>query len=402
MKRILILALAQAMVLGALTAPAVVGLSIDVRRLIPHGDEVGTLGAIISAGSIAALIANPVFGWLADATGLRRTLLVAGAVCGFAGCAAILWAPTVILLTAAWIAAQIGYNMCFGAINGLVSAQLAPHDRTRAAGVLSAVTVLGTLPGLAAAALFADQHALLVLAVPSAALVAIPVLALRVPGGNASAVKRPRAPWRTSARAVANPAFALAVAARFVIALELAAGLIFALYLFTDRWHLDTPAAVRLVSAATLLGAIGIVAASSAISLTRLRAVDPRALLGVGLGALALGTVGRGLAATPAVFLVATVIAGCAIGVGFTASRSLAQGALPPSDSGFGLGVLNAANTVAPAIAPVLAGALVVPGVIPWQDDGYGTMYLLLVIPIAVCAAAIPIAASRRRRAVIK
>lgn len=399
MKRILILALAQALVLGALTAPAVVGLSLDVRRLLPHGDEAGTLGVIISAGSVAALIANPFFGWLADATGRRRTLLVAGAVGGFAGCAALLWAPSLGMLTAAWVSAQVGYNMCFGAINGLVSAQLAPADRTRAAGVLSAVTVLGTLPGLAAAAVFADHRSLMVLAVPTAALVAIPLLASRIPGESASAVRRRS--LHVPIRSIATSAFLLAVAARFVIALELAAGLIFALYLFTDRWHLGTSSAVRLVSAATLLGAVGVVAASSTISLTRLRVVDSRVLLGIGLGALALGTAARGLAPTPAVFLVATFIAGCAIGTGFTASRSLAQSALPAADSGLGLGVFNAANTLAPAIAPLLAGALVMPEIIPWQPDGYGAMYLLLTIPIALCAAAIPISRPRRSRSLV-
>jgi len=396
MKRILILALAQAMVLGALTAPAVVGLSIDVRRLLPHGDEAGALGAIISSGSVAALIANPFFGWLADATGRRRTLLVAGAVGGFAGCAALLWAPSIGMLTAAWVAAQVGYNMCFGAINGLVSAQLAPADRTRAAGVLSAVTVLGTLPGLAAAAVFSDDHALMVLAMPAVTLVAVPLLASRLSGRSASAARR--VPLRVPIRTITTSAFLLAVAARFVIALELAAGLVFALYLFTDRWHLGTPAAVRLVSLATLLGALGIVAASSAISLTRLRTIDARILLGCGLGALALGTVARGLAPTPTVFLAATVVAGCAIGAGFTASRSLAQSALPATDSGLGLGIFNAANTLAPAVAPLLAGALVTPGLIPWQPDGYAAMYLFLVIPIVLCAAAIPASLIRRRR----
>ncbi|GGO63338.1 MFS transporter [Microbacterium nanhaiense] len=399
MKRILILALAQALVLASLTAPAVVGLSIDVRRLLPNGDEAGTLAAIISAGSIAALVANPLFGWLADATRRRRTLLVAGAAGGFAGCTALLWAPCIGMLTVAWISAQVGYNMCFGAINGLVSAQLAPADRTRAAGVLSAVTVLGALPGLAAAAVFANHRSLMVLAVPAAALVAIPLIASRLPGESASATRRSR--LHVPIRTIATSAFGLAVAARFVIALELAAGLIFALYLFTDRWHLGTSAAVRLVSIATLLGAVGIVGGSCAISLTRLRVIAPRVLLGIGLGALALGTAARGLAPTPTVFLVATFIAGCAIGTGFTASRSLAQSALPAADSGLGLGVLNAANTLAPAIAPLLAGALVMPGIIPWQTDGYGAMYLLLTIPIALCAAAIPISRPRRSRSLV-
>ena len=165
MKRVVLLAIAQCFAMGALTAPAVVGLSLRVREFSEPDEAAGMLGAMISIGSITAMIANPLFGWLADHTGRRRGTLTLGAVAGLVATVGVAWAPTPVALAAAWVAAQAAYNMCFGAINGLISHGLAETDRTRAAGVLSSVSILGTLPGLVAAALLPDDVAAMILAV---------------------------------------------------------------------------------------------------------------------------------------------------------------------------------------------------------------------------------------------
>lgn len=395
MKRVVLLAIAQCFAMGALTAPAVVGLSLRVREFSEPDEAAGMLGAMISIGSITAMIANPLFGWLADHTGRRRGTLTLGAVAGLVATVGVAWAPTPVALAAAWVAAQAAYNMCFGAINGLISHGLAETDRTRAAGVLSSVSILGTLPGLVAAALLPDDVAAMILAVPTAAAVAIPIIALRLPrGAHADGGRRLRHA-RDAVRTVASRAFVAVFAIRFVIAFELAAGLVFALYLFTDRWQLDEVDAVRLVSLMTVVGAVGLVGTAALIASTPLRRVSARVLLGSALVGLAVATLARALAPTIGVFLLATLVAGCAIGTGFTASRSIAQAVLPPERSALGLGIFNVANTLAPAIAPIAAGALVVPGLIPWQPDGYGAMYVALAVPVIAGLALLPLLRQR-------
>lgn len=395
MKRVVLLAFAQCLAMGALTAPAVVGLSVRVREFVEPDAAAGLLGAIISLGSLAAMIANPLFGWLADHTGRRRGALTLGAVAGLVATVGVAWAPSPVALTAAWITAQAAYNMCFGAINGLISHGLADTDRTRAAGVLSSVSILGTLPGLAVAALLPHDVAVMMLVVPAFAAVAIPILALRLPrSARVDSAAPPHRPL-DAVRTVASRAFVVVFTIRFVIAFELAAGLVFALYLFTDRWQVAEADSVRLVSLMTAVGAVGLVGTAAIIAASRLRRASARVLLGSALVGVTIATIARALAPTVLVFLLATLVAGCAIGAGFTASRSIAQAVLPPERSALGLGIFNVANTLAPAVAPAVAGALVVPGLVPWQADGYGAMYLALSVPIAACLALLPLLRQR-------
>ncbi|WP_324013356.1 MFS transporter [Microbacterium sp. JZ37] len=392
MRRVLLLALAQCAVLGSLTAPAVVGLSVMIRDMVGADAAPTALAGVAAAGSAAAMLANPLFGWAADRSrvpGGRRTWLVAGAIAGVAACAAVAFAPDVTWLAIAWMLAQASYNACFGAINGLLSEGLAPQDRTRAAGVFSAASLIGTLPGLAAAALLPTRIVAMTLVVPCIAAAAILFVALRLRRlpGRASAE-----PWRLGAvAALLTRRFVAVLAVRFVLALELAAGLTFSLYLFLDRWALEDALAVRLVSLATLIGALGVVATSVLIAATPLARVDPRRLLAPALIVLALAMVGRGLATEVLHFHIATALAGCAIGAGFTSTRSIAQAALPPTESALGLGVFNVANTLAPIVAPVLASTLIAPGLLPGLPDGYAVMYVLLAVPVLSCLATLPL-----------
>ena len=394
MKRILLLALAQCAVLGSLTAPAVVGLSILMRNMVGAEAAPGALATVIALGSAAAMVSNPLFGWAADRSavpGGRRTWLVGGALAGLVACAGVAFSADPTWLAIAWTLAQASYNACFGAINGLLSEGLAPDDRTRAAGVFSAAALIGTLPGLAAAAILPGSIVAMTLVVPCVAAAVILFVALRLPALSApvSAQGRPR--WRFAAvRAIVSPRFASVFTVRFVLSLELTAGLTFGLYLFLDRWSLDEALAVRLVSLATLLGALGVVSASVVIAVTPLSRVDPRRLLVPALVLLAAAIIGRGLAPDVLSFHIATAVAGLAIGAGYTATRSIAQAALPPAESALGLGVFNVANTLAPILAPVLASALIAPELLPGLPDGYAVMYVVLAVPVLACLATLP------------
>ncbi|MDN3311957.1 MFS transporter [Microbacterium oryzae] len=389
MRRILLLALAQCAVLGSLTAPAVVGLSILVRSLVGADAAPPALAMVVAAGSATAMVANPLFGWAADRSRVgRRVWLAGGAVAGLLASAAVVFAADAVWLAAAWMLAQAAYNACFGAINGLLSAHLTPQNRTRAAGVFSAASIIGALPGLALAALLPHSVTGMILAVPAVAAVAILLIARRLPDDDGPASRTGHV--RPAIRPVLTRPFLAAALVRFVLSVELAAGLTFGLYLFLDRWRLPEVEAVRLVSLATLLGAVGVAATAALIASSPLARADPRSILAVGLVLLAAAMVGRGLATAIGPFLVATAVAGVGIGAGYTATRSLVQAALPPESSAFGLGIFNVANTLAPVVAPLLAGALLLPRSEPWLLDSYGTMYVLLAIPVLACLGALP------------
>lgn len=401
--RVLLLSLVQFAVLGSLATPVVVGLSVLVKRHVGAEDAAGVLGVVIALGSLAAMIANPLFGWCADATRHRvgrRVWLIGGGLAGLAGTAGVVWSTDLVSLTVSWALTQAAYNACFGAINGLVSDGLPPDERTRAAGFFSAAAFLGTLPGLALAAVFPTDVVPMLLTVPAVAAVVIVVVGILVERTDEIRVAEPRrgggASWR-GLRELASREFAVVFVVRLIVSVELATGLTFALYLFMDRWGTTERDGVRLVSLSTLLGAGALVLVSFLVAATRLRTAPPHLLLAAGIALLAAGTVTRGLASTVGVFQIATAVAGTGIGLGTVATRSLAQAALPPERSAFGLGVLNVASTLGPIAGPLLAAWLV--GVAPRLgfSDPYAGMYVLLALPVLAAAALVPVLGPRGR-----
>lgn len=395
MRRVLLLALAQASVLAALTPPAVVGLSLIAQRWGDASDAPALLSIALTCGALAAMVCNPLFGRLVDRTparlGGRRPWLVLGALGGLAGSWWVATATGPLEVTLAWVATQASYNACFAAVNGLLSVGLRARDRTRAAGVLTAVSYVGTLPGLAVAALLPADTVLMTVVLPVVALAATSAVAVAV--ADPRPAERAAVP-RGELGALLSRPFLIAFAVRFALATELTAGLVFGLYLFQERWGLAVADAVRWVSSTTLAGAAGLVAAAVVLALLRPAGVRPAALLGAAVLGTSAAMLGRGFAPTPELFLLASVVAGASIGVGSTVSRAVVQGVLPPERSAFGLGVFNVASMGAAAIAPLLASVFLALGTALMADDPYRAYYLLFAAPMPLLL--IPLHASRR------
>lgn len=358
------------------------GLSLLVDDLVGLLRAPHVLALVVSAGSAAAMVANPLFGWLADITrgplGRRRPWLLGGAAVGLLGTLAMLWAPGPWWLAAAWVVTQAAYNACFGSLNGWVSEGLPPELRSRAAGVFSAAAFIGVLPGLAAAGLLASQVTAMLLVMPVIALVVIVPVGLRITDPPlAVATARPRS-WADGMRSVASRGFVGAWLVRLVFAAALSASLVLGLFMFMERWALERVEAAQLLAAATFAGAVGVVAASLVLTARTRRRWDDRQLLAAALATLALALAAAGLAPTVLVFLATTFVAGLAIGTGFTCTRAVVHAVLPHDQSGFGLGLLNVATTLAPIIAPLLASGLLAWSRAVGMTDPYTGMLILL------------------------
>ena len=401
MKRIYALAVLQCAALGALTAPAVVGLSLMITGMVGDTDAPAVLGAVVASGSAAAMIANPLIGWCVDRTprrlGGRRVWIVAGALAGLAGSIAVALAGDPAGLVAAWIGTQAAYNACFAGVNSMLSRGLAPEHRVRAGAVFSAASIVGVIPGLIAAAVFTTDTVAMTLVVPVLSLPLMAIVALMLPDPDLPSGQSPEADgggWQLELRTLVTKRFLAVMVVRFVLALELAAGLVFALYFFKERWDLPDHDAVRLVSVSTLVGAAGLLLASVTIAALRRRELSETALLGAALVVLTVAMLGRAFASTPLVFQIATFVAGVGIALGFASSRAIVQGLLPAAHAAFGLGVFNVANTLAGIVAPLFATLLLsVPR--SFDLDRYAAMYLLLALPVLACLALLPVLRGR-------
>lgn len=108
-RRVLALGGLRALVMAALTAPAVVGLSLLVINSVGADRAPGVLVTISALGSAAAMVANPLLGWCADRwpgrNGSRRWWLVGGAAVGLGGSLLVATATEAWLLAAGWMIA---------------------------------------------------------------------------------------------------------------------------------------------------------------------------------------------------------------------------------------------------------------------------------------------------------
>lgn len=380
MRRILLLAVIQCAALSALTAPAVVGVSLLVRRMVGAAAAPSTFALIDAAAALTAMLAAPLCGLLADRTmsrlGRRRPWLLGGAVLGVLGSAAMAWAPGPLALAGAWMLTQAAYNAVFAAVNGLLAEGLAPEQRTRAAGIFSAASFVGTVPGLLAAALLAEEVRAMLLAVPVAALLVIVPLALRVadpplvaPAGAAEAAA-------SGSEAAVPPAAVRPAASRLPVGRRLLP---------------PRGAAVRATSLTTFTGAVGVVLGSVLLVAPRWRRAPLTPVLAVSFVLLAAAMAGRGIAPSLPVFHGATALAGIAIGLGMTATRSLAYALLPAADAGFGLGLVGAAGSLAGMVGPLAAAGLLRLGELWTATDPYTGMYLLLALPALLVLVLLPL-----------
>lgn len=397
-RRVLALGGLRALVMAALTAPSVVGLSLVVIQAVGHERAPGLLVVISALGSAVAMLANPLLGWCADRWpgrhGTRRWWLVGGAATGLGGSLLVATATEVWVLAAGWMIAQAGYNGCFSALNGLVSTLLNSRWHQRAAGIFTASAYLGTLPALAIAALAANHVALMVLTFPVVALVVIVVAAPILPtppstqagttpgATRASALKNS---WLTpGVRRVLRGPFAVVVVVRLVIAAELSAGLTFGVYVAMTRWSATVTEAATFAVMMTVVGSVGVVLASLLLALPWSRQFGDRPWLLVALSGIAVSSLGRGFAFEVPVFLVATFVGGLAIGCGMTATRSATHAALPRDESGMGLGLLNVGNTLGPIVGPLLAGGALGLGLFAGAGDDYVGMFVVLAVPALI------------------
>lgn len=388
MRRLMALATMQCAALAALTAPAVVTVALLIGRMVGHDDAPRVLAIVDAAAAFAAALSVPLCGWCADRTvsrfGRRRPWLIGGALLGVAGSMSMSVATGPITLALAWMFTQAAYNAVFAAINGLVAEGLAPEARMRASGVLSAASFLGAMPGIAAAALFADDVRTMLTVVPLASAALIIPLALKINDTPTERTGRRHASTLALRETVTRP-FVGVLGMRFMLSAELAAGLAFALYLFSKRWALDEAEAVRAVSFSSLLGATGVVMGSLMTAFSRRRAMSASSALILALSLLLVGMLGRGLAPDVAIFHLATLLGGVGIGLGLSANKARALTLLPGDHAGFGLGLVSAMGSMAGILAPLVASTLLgAGGYLQFVGDAYAGMYLLLSIPPAL------------------
>ena len=386
MRKIVVFALINLVVLGSLTAPVVTGLPVVIARLVAESDRTSVLAAITVAGAVASVVANPVFGYLSDRTrgrfGRRRPWLLGGVLVGLAASALIAVAESVAMVAVGWVLAQTAYNASFAAVAAMLGDQVDERRRASASGIFGAAAFLGTLPPLLLATLVPGRIALVVLAMPVVAVVVVAVCCFviddpRLDGAvRASGATPPGARLNLSQ----NRAFAWIWLQRFLMQLSFSLVTAFTLYFVAARLRATPDESAPVVALTTMIGGAAIVAAALGAGFFAARRGRYGGFIVVAVAALTVAAVVRAGVTDSALLWISAGIGGAGLGVFYAVDLALALRTVPPGEAGGYLGVFNIAETLPQTIAPGVALAvLAVAGADPISggSDNYGALYLV-------------------------
>lgn len=330
-----------------------------------------TLGIIIAAGMVIAILVQPIAGALSDVSrhpwGRRRPFIAFGALLAILS---LIFMSVMIVYFGSWPALlgsylllQFADNIAQGAYQGFIPDNVPEDHRGRASGAMGIAQILGNTFGLVVATFFVDNNhpdiALLVICIVFTATL-LPTLFLvkeKPLIDNHDRVNRLKVIFSIFGELKQHREFVMFIISRLCVLTALAAVTSFALYYLQYKFNLT---AGNLTTSYTTLGLIVITFS--------LLSVYPAAWLSDRIGrkklviiSCIIGTIGMLLLATadtiPLVVIYGSLI-GMATGSFNSIDWALATDLVPDGEAGRFMGVSNLAGAGSQAIAGLLGGSL--------------------------------------------
>lgn len=355
------------------------------------GSKEGMLAAATLAGSLIALVANPLAGALSDRSrsrwGSRKPWVLLGALLAAVSILLLPQAGSGLVLLLLWCLVKLGLNACMAALNGAVADQVPASQQGRLWGWVGLAQPLGLVVGVAVSTLLlpALQRAAAAQAIAVVAC-CLPFLALTRSGCPSD---RPLPAGMLSLAAFANRAFRGLWWSRFWLYLGWSMSTVYLLYFLEDRLGLARADALQAQTLLLGLYAAGTVASAAVAGWASDRSGNRLAFVSVGsfgmAGACSLMLISQAL---PLALAGATLL-GVAYGIYIATHQALVLEHLPdPRHNARDLGMFNGANTAPMVLAPALAWLCVV------HLGGYTTLFG--VASLLIAASLVPLRVLQR------
>lgn len=320
-------------------------------------------------GSIIASVANLLAGAISDRTtsrfGRRRPWMIVGALGTVASYLMIMAADSAVELMIGVVAFQLAFNMLFSALLAVLPDRVPDAQKGRVAAFLSLGHPIGGMAGAVLVGGLLVSEGARYLAIALVLLVAIAPFALSLNDAPLRAGERPPLRWRSFLAGLwvdplKHPDFALAWISRFMVLVAITLTQFYMLYYLQDALHYSRlfpgqraeQGLALLTTAATCANVVcGMIGGMLSDRLRR------RKLFAAGAAmTLAGAMITFSLVPGWPVVLAGFLIFGCGAGCYYAVDIALVSQVLPSQkDAGKDLGVINLANTLPQALAPVLA-----------------------------------------------
>lgn len=336
---------------------------------IDSANKAVLLSQVTIFGALTASVANLLAGAISDRTtsrfGRRRPWMVTGALATVASYFLIMRADTAAEMVLGMVGFQVAFNMLFSAMLAVLPDRVPDAQKGRVAAFLSLGHPIGTIAGAFLVGGLLVGEAARYLAISIVLLVAIAPFALRLDDTPLAPEERPPFSWRDFLAGLwidprAHPDFALAWISRFMVLVAITLTQSYMLFYLQDALHYSRlfPGQHPEQGVAILTG----VATCANVSCGMLGGMlsdrlKRRKLFAAGAAAtIALATLTFSMVPGWPIVVLGFLIFGCGMGCYYAVDIALVSQVLPSQkDAGKDLGVINLANTLPQAMAPVLA-----------------------------------------------
>jgi MFS family permease len=391
--------LGAAAVMLAQLAPSTFSLAVRIQQLDPANKDV-VLPIVLTVPAVLLIIVNPIVGILSDTTrsriGRRRPWMLGGLAFGLLGLLLIAFAGNIALVIAGWTIGYLGLTTTSAMFITHMGDRLSQQQRGLVAGINGAVAQIAPIVGI----------------LVSGGLVGTPVLLFAVPGiiailGALPFVLRMNDPSTAHEKAervgigavfthiVFNPKkhpdLAWAWISKLFVFVALYCNSVYAVYFLQERLEMDAGAVAGIMATvgslsipAAMIGALGAGVVSDKLKRRKL-------LIYIAAVFFVAGLLTIGFTQSVLVYIAGSLLFTFGSGIFGSVDQALTLDVLPDRDSsGRWIAIMALANEIPKALAPVLAGMLVLLG------GGYsGVYYLSALCALVGCLLVIPIKKAR-------
>lgn len=348
----------------ALLPATQVTLALKVAQIAPES-RAGTLSLVLGVGAFIALVAQNIFGALSDRTtgrfGMRRPWLLAGLMTGIASLFLLAYAGSVPMLVLAWGATQLTFNVLLAGLNPVLPDHVPSKQLGRVSGLIGITQSLAAVGGAYFAQLFLPDLTLAILIPGAIMLLTVLPLIILLKDRVLDRADRPRfslllfikAFWTDPRKA---PDFALAWWSRLLVFFGNMTLASYQVYFLIDRFGYDEVSIGGAVLQNTIVMTVATIIMSLLVGQISDRLQRRKLFVLISAIILALAHVLAAIAPSFSVFLIATAIAGLAMGTYLAVDAALIAEVLPSrADVGKDMGVLHLANVLPQTLVPVCA-----------------------------------------------
>lgn len=374
----------------AMMVPLSYGIAVRITELAPGHEEV--LGYITGVAQVVYLVISPLVGLWSDRTrsrfGRRAPFLLLGAGIGLLGLIIMGLAPSLLIVGAGWVFGMAGWSIAGAALQTLQADKLPEQQRGKVSALTSLMTQIAPVLGIGVA-YAVSSNTLLVFLVPGLiGAVLIVLFPLVKPEGSSRGIA-PSA--HVTAKSVflsygfnvrKYPDFAWNWLGRFIFFIGLYFNTTFGTFFYAQR--LDMP--VREVAGVVAtVGMVGVVAAMVGALVGGFLSdkLQRRRLFVMISGVLFVtGALLEATAWSLPQIVAGAVIMQLAIAIFGTVDQAIVYAILPNrSEAGRYMAVLQFAQKIPSAVAPIIAGVVITIGAVGGEKN-----YTLLYLVGAVCA----------------